>query len=160
MTSSLKKMVEKEVREAFENFRFSNKTTDENKLREYMLSGIMEVYMFRLINQGHQSTGEAIKIITNLLNDFASSDPDYLPANRYKNIIAHIKEYSLKLKDDVDRRIDESFLDNATIGVSKTNKLNAKENPSAQLKEAVCEGYRTEIMNKIYKVNNDFWFKR
>ena len=156
--TSLKEFNRKQMADLFDDFRSNNKISDENKLRKSMIFSIMKTYMDRLVNEDHKTVGSSITIITNMLNDFAASNQDYLSASTYKTIIKELKEYSVKLQDNIPYLIDKEFL--SRLNVSKTNALSESENPSAQLKEAVCEGYRKEIMDKLYKSNNDLWFKK
>ena len=148
----------KQMVEMFNDFRFNNKISDENKLRKSMIYSIMKVYTDRLVNVEHKEVGKSINAAIDMVNDFAAENPDYLPSSMYKAIIGKLREYGATLNNDVPKLINTEFLSN--LDVSKVNALSSSENPSNQLKEAVCEGYRKEIMEEFYKANNDIWFKK
>lgn len=158
--SKLNAMNKAEMTKAFNDFRSKNKVTDENKLRKMMIFSIMKVYTDKLVNEDHKSVSAAIKMVETILNDYNANNSDYLPASTYKTIIKQLKEYSVNLSDNVSIMIDNNFLENIENNLSKGNNLNDVENPSSSLKQAVCEGYRKEIFNKLYKSNNDIWFMR
>lgn len=144
----------------FNAFQKGNTVSDENALRRSMVFSVMKLYLNKLIYNENQTVAKALNKCIDVLNDYQANNPEYLPATAYKKIELDLKDYSIESFDDFKQRVNKEFLSDATNRVSKNNLLASTESANQIVLNQICDGYRDDVLAKLYKTTNDLWFKK